>query len=133
MSRPVIPSMKNVFLFALLSAAAPILARAAGEQRLPTCSVHFAELNLDSAAGTEFLYRRIRSAAQTVCRGLEGREISRQAAHARCEEEAIEHAVTEVGHPRLTAYYSKLNHGRAPAAAFNTKSPEKIVRVVAGS
>jgi UrcA family protein len=128
MPRPTIPSMKNIFVFALLSAATPVLSQAVEER--PTYSVPFGDLNLDSAAGTEFLYRRIRWGAQIVCRNLEGREISKQALHERCEKEAIGRAVAEVGHPRLTAYYSKLNHGRTPSAAFNAQSPG-LVRVVA--
>jgi len=130
MPRPTILSMKNIFVFALLSAAVPVLSQAAGEESRPTYAVHFEELNLNSAAGTESLYRRIRRGAETVCRDLDGREISKQALHERCEEEAIARAVAEVGHPRLTAYYSKLNHGKAPSAAFNVKSPGGVVRVV---
>ena len=132
MSRPTIRSIHNLFVFALLSAATPILTQAAGEESPPTYRVHFADLNLNSAAGTEFLYQRIRQGAEIVCRNLEGREISRQALHERCEEEAIGRAVTEVGHPRLTAYYSKLNHGKLPSTAFNAKAPEGAVRVIAG-
>jgi len=124
--------MKNAFTFALLSAAAPILSQAAEPQSRPTYHVHFADLNLESAAGTAFLYQRIRWGAEIVCRSLEGREILQQTLHDRCEKEAIGRAVTEVGHPLLTAYYSKLNHGKAPSAAFNAESPDRIVRVVAG-
>lgn len=124
--------MKNIFAFALLTAAVPVLSQAAGEPASPTYQVNFGDLNLNSAAGAEFLYRRIRWGAEIVCRNLDGREISKQASHERCEKEAIERAVTEVGHPRLTAYYSKLNHGKPPSPAFNAKSPEGLVRVVAG-
>jgi UrcA family protein len=131
MPRLVFLSMNNV-IFALLSAATPILSQAAEPESRPTYHVHFAELNLDSAAGTEALYQRIRRGAEVVCRSLEGRGISQQASHGRCEEEAIGRAVTQVGHPRLTAYYSKLNHGKAPSAAFNARNPDGMVRVVAG-
>lgn len=124
--------MPNLCVFALLSTAAPVLTQAAGEENPPTYAVHFADLNLDSPAGTEFLYQRIRWGAGIVCRSLEGRDISQQAAHERCEKEAIGRAVTEVGHPRLTAYYSKVNHGKLPSTAFNAKSPEGVVRMVAG-
>jgi UrcA family protein len=132
MPRPKLLSIHNIVAFALLSATAPVLTRAAADESPPTYHVHFADLNLDSAAGTEFLYRRIRWGAGIVCRGFEGREISQQAAHERCEKEAIERAVTEVGHPRLTAYYSKLNHGKMPSTASNAKSPDSVVRMVAG-
>lgn len=125
-------SVHNIVAFALLSAAAPVLTQATEEASPPTYHVRFGDLNLDSAAGTEFLYRRIRWGAGIVCRGFEGREISQQTAHNRCEREAIERAVTEVGHPRLTAYYSKLNHGKMPSIAFNARSTDSVVRMVAG-
>jgi UrcA family protein len=132
MPRPTIRSMKNTLAFVLLTAAVPALSQAAGEPAVPTYQVNFGDLNLNSAAGTELIYRRIRWGAGIVCRHLEGREIAKQAAHQRCEKEAIGRAVAQVGHPRLTAYYSKLNHGKLPSAAFDPKSSEGLVRVVAG-
>ena len=131
MQRPKMLSPQHLLAFALLSAATPVLTQAAGEESPPTYHVHFADLNLNSASGTEFLYRRIHRGAEIVCRSLEGREMSKQALHERCEQEAIGRAVTEVDRPLLTAYYSRLNHGRVPSAAFSAKSPERVVRVVA--
>lgn len=132
MSHAPIISMKNAFLFALLSSATPALSQATEPGSRPTYVVSFADLNLDSATGTELLYRRIRWGAEVVCRSLQGRGISQQILHDRCESEAIGRAVNDVGHPRLTAYYSKLNHGRLPSAAFNARSSGGSVRVVAG-
>jgi UrcA family protein len=130
MQRPTVLSIPHLLVFALLSAAVPALTQAAAEGSPPAYPVHFADLNLDSPAGTEYLYRRIRWGAGIVCRNFDGREISKQALHARCEAEAIGRAVTEVGHPRLTAYYTKVNHGKLPSAAFNAKSPGRVARVV---
>jgi UrcA family protein len=74
--------------------------------------VKFGDLDLNRPAGAQSLYRRIVSAASTVCVDLESRELSKQLLHKKCEEEAISGAVLGVNQPLLSAYYTSQHHGK---------------------
>jgi UrcA family protein len=65
-------------------------------------AVHFADLDLTRPAGAEALYRRIRSAARSVCQtpGYD-KNWSLVAEHA-CFDRAVERAVKSVDSPQLT-------------------------------
>jgi UrcA family protein len=71
--------------------------------------VRFADLDLSSEAGVKTLYRRIRSAAESVCAPLGGaRELARQAQWRACRDTAIADAVAEIDHPMLSQHYAML-------------------------
>lgn len=110
-------SIKTAFGVALFSML-PFLALAQDEPR--TCRIHFDDLNLNTNAGTEALYRRIDGAAQVVCQDLEGRELERRRQHDHCQANAISDAVARIHHPHLTAYYSARNGGKAPVITSQT-------------
>lgn len=105
-------AMKTSIAFVLLSII-PAFGFAAQEETR-TYQVHFGDLNLQSAAGSESLYTRIRKGAEVVCSTFDARELATAALHKRCMEEAIADAVTQVNQPHLTACYLAHNHGRSP-------------------
>ena len=79
----------------------------------PQVVVHFADLDLSSSQGAAVLYRRLRTAAETVCAPLDGRDLERHMRFEACEQSALSRAVAEVDRPALTEYY----RARAGAAA----------------
>jgi UrcA family protein len=95
---------------ALIANSAPTVARPAIRRSLdPAVTVHFADLNLNSAAGTRTLYGRIRGAAQTVC----GPSFSlwdggHMAAWKECYRTTIDEAVTRINRPTLTALHLRM-------------------------
>ena len=111
--------MKIPIAFVLLSSI-PAFGLAAQGDEAPTYQVHFGDLNLQSAGGSESLYSRIRKGAEIVCGTFDAREVAKAAQHKHCMEEAIADAVAQVNHPRLTACYLAHNHGRPPLVVSST-------------
>jgi|SRR5271165_3683244 len=75
----------------------------ASDQDLPSKTVRFADLNIQTPEGAKVLYHRIRVAARDVCEiSVSGDPILNQAMHG-CVEKAIDTAVKKVNAPYLTA------------------------------
>ena len=74
--------------------------------------VKYADLNLNSPAGIEVLYRRIERAARTVCQlPLDIRELSISVRQGSCEQQAVARAIEKVRVPALSNYYlAKMGH-----------------------
>jgi UrcA family protein len=72
----------------------------------PSVRVNYHDLNLATEQGTQTLYRRIVSAAHTVCAFSDIRNLAEFAAARACERQAIAHAVRDVNSPRLAATHS---------------------------
>ena len=83
---------------------------------VPTYKIGFADLDLDTAAGNEQLYRRIHAGAESVCSNWEGKDLTNFAKHKRCMEDAVADAVAKVDKPRLTACYLSHHGGQVPLA-----------------
>jgi len=108
---------KGLLVFSLVIAA-PLCAQAAGDEP-PSRTVSYTELDLAKPAADEKLYRRIKAAAQEVCRGLEGRELVKLKLHRDCVDGAIGDAVVQVNNPKFTAYYAEHNPGKSlPAVSL---------------
>jgi UrcA family protein len=79
---------------------------------LPTVTVQFADLDLNSDKDVKQLYNRIRLAAVTVCRGSEGPQLANRlfwtSWHA-CTAKAIGDAVRSVRNQQLNEYYLAQN------------------------
>jgi UrcA family protein len=69
--------------------------------------VSYADLNLRTTSGAEHLYQRIHTAAETVCRDLEMKDLSGRWMWKECVGDAISHAVADVDAPMLRAYYQE--------------------------
>jgi len=68
-------------------------------------TVRFADLDTASAQGAAVLYRRLETAAQSVCQDLEpGRELPRMWAYANCIQTALSNAIVKLDRPAVTAY-----------------------------
>jgi UrcA family protein len=76
----------------------------------PTTAVRYADLNLDTRADVETLFRRIRFAAAEVCTPYERQgALLPSAAYQFCVRNAVSGAVRTVDAPLLTAYYRERN------------------------
>lgn len=90
-------------LLAVLAAFGASLAEAGpGEYTTRTTVVHFADLDLTSAASVARLHARIRRAAYEVCRTNVTRGLLDSPSVRACAARAVEQAVAQVGTPALT-------------------------------
>lgn len=108
--------------FALLSLG-PVMASSPVEGSVPTYTVGFSDLSLETTAGIDRLYHRIRSGATSVCRTFEGRELTKVVQHKRCMEGAEAGAVEKIANPALTAYYASQHGGQLPLSVSSTTKP----------
>ena len=76
--------------------------------------VRFADLNMNTAAGVERLYARIKGAAEYACHDLDDRQLVNRQQYQTCKTDAIAGAVVQVDIPQLTSVYSSHNHGTLP-------------------
>lgn len=72
---------------------------------LPKQVVTYKDLNLNSNAGTQVLYKRIQGAAKEVCGKVDVRNLQGMNARNACLERAISQAVAAVNSPMLTRVY----------------------------
>jgi UrcA family protein len=84
----------------------------ADESLLPTMTIHYSELNMQSSAGVQALYARLRSAAKTVCATHDGRSLQQQFAFRACVAETLERAVREVHSDAVLALH--VEHSATP-------------------
>lgn len=76
--------------------------------------VRYADLDLSSNDGVAVLYRRLRAAAERVCRPMKSPALSSRAPWRECYETALGNAVTGIGSERLAAL-----HGRRQPAQLS--------------
>ena len=76
----------------------------AGAADQHSTSVRFSDLNIHTPEGITTLYRRIRRAAEEVCRPYEIREFAQETGARICFDDAVANAVKSVNLPSLTAY-----------------------------
>ncbi|HME38329.1 MAG TPA: UrcA family protein [Steroidobacteraceae bacterium] len=100
--------MKNLTALvaaATLSVCTLSVARADTGIEPRTATVHFADLDPVNAQGAAVLYRRLKVAAEKVCRDLDpGRQLTRMQPYKNCMQLAIATAVEKIDRPILTAY-----------------------------
>jgi UrcA family protein len=70
-------------------------------------TVKFGDLNLQSSAGAEELFRRIQHAATKVCWDARDMRVLNDIARRECVERAVAKAVNDVNKPYLNALYAK--------------------------
>ena len=66
------------------------------QDNVPTQTVNFQDLDLNSHAGVQALYRRIQFAADLVCGNADGRDLARLQVKKACVERAVSDAVATV-------------------------------------
>ncbi len=85
-------------------------------------TVNYADLNLESAAGIESLYARIRSAAKQVCGTAERHDFGAQADVRACREAAVANAVAKIDNAALAARHAGKPEARFAQADAGTRS-----------
>ena len=74
---------------------------------VPTRTVHYSDLDINTRAGATVLYARIRNAAQQVCGNVDTRElVGVSPAVKACVNRAIITSVRAVNCPKLTSVYN---------------------------
>jgi UrcA family protein len=94
---------RSIISFAVLSLAPMLACRA--DESIPSLTIHFDDLNLDSPKGIEALYHRIRNGGKQVCHKADGKGLERVTQHQRCILGAIAGAVHRLNRAELTALY----------------------------
>ena len=98
------------FVFAVVAAVSlgPVAMSAHADQavEVPTRTVHYSDLNLNTQAGVASLYNRIRNAAQLVCGNVDPRRLDEAASAKACIDKAVFSSVTAVNNPKLTSEYN---------------------------
>ena len=104
----------TIILTSALAAGAQI-AHAADPTDLRHVKVLFSDLNLTSIDGATTLYRRLQSAAGSVCAEHGTRDVGSISRVKTCVSAAISAAVADANQPSLTGYY-QAKHGYTNAA-----------------
>ena len=99
-------------LTVLAAAAAPA---SAGQYVGPDVAVHYADLDITTAAGAEALYERIQQAAARVC--PDSKLLVQNMTAIRCRNEVVARAVSSLSSPRVTAIYAARAHHGAHSPA----------------
>jgi len=74
--------------------------------RVPARTVRYSDLNLDTQAGAEVLFKRIHDAAEQVCGDVGSRQLEEAMAARACVDQAVVASIRAVNNPRLTNTYS---------------------------
>ncbi len=103
------------------AAASPITAAAVDEAFTARVTVAFSDLNPSEPRDALTLYRRIRSAATSVCWRLNDNDLSSRMHMQACVQKAIADAVRKVNRPALVAVYNA--HYRPPLPTTAAAAP----------
>src|SRR5690349_5196616 len=98
----------------LLATSASITSMASADEQLRTETILFQDLNVQTPAGAQALYRRIHAAAHRVC-SISSDNRFDQLGAARCAQNSAAKVVEQLNLPALTAYYNKISGGKRPA------------------
>ena len=106
----------TIILTSALAAGAQIAhAAEPTDASLRHVTVLFSDLNLTSIDGATTLYRRLQSAAESVCAEHGTRDVRSIFRVRTCESAAMSAAVADINQPTLTAYY-RAKHSYTNAA-----------------
>lgn len=79
----------------------------ASEMTASTTTVAYSDLDLGTEAGARTLYRRLKTAANHVCGGVDHRDLGRDRIWRQCYDKALGDAVARVAAPTLLALHHK--------------------------
>jgi UrcA family protein len=80
---------------------------------LKSVKVLISDLNLSRPADAQLLYRRLRTAAATVCGEVDHRDLARLSAWNQCYRHALQGAVDSLDAPVLLAVHRQMNNQEA--------------------
>jgi UrcA family protein len=92
--------IKNVVM--VVAVAAAMLVGVAQGAEVAAKTVRYQDLNLNTEAGVQVLYRRIHGAANQVCGNFDVRDLRIGRAHKACVDRAVTDAVATVNNQMLT-------------------------------
>jgi UrcA family protein len=100
---------KNIALVAAASVfvSAFAIGAHADEVTAPARTVRYSDLNLNTQAGAESLYHRIRNAAELVCGDVSSRQMAEAAMAKTCVDRAVAGSVRAVNSRLLTKVYDE--------------------------
>lgn len=97
-------------IFGVLTIGSFVSAQAAQPAReLPSVTVRYADLDLNTAGGVDALYGRLRAAARAVCDVRAGRPLVEANAALACYRQVLAAAVDNVKSPTLSAVHRTRN------------------------
>ncbi len=105
-----------IFLGVLATSVGQISPAAATDGEALSRKVEYGDLDLSQMAGAKALYGRLLGAAESVCRPLEGRDLSRAPRYRTCIRSSIASSVAQINKPLLTQYFGSKQGGRAAAS-----------------
>jgi len=108
--------LTTTILTTMLAAGAQLAHADVALDSPPQIKVQFADLDLTRVEGAAALYRRLHSAAQSVCAPL-ANDLARLDRYKACIADAVSVAVAEVDKPALTMYYRTQINGSSPTLA----------------
>jgi UrcA family protein len=109
--------MKSIkFLLPVVALAISGIA-AAGSSDVNSVVVRYGDLNLNSQAGVASLHKRIRNAAESVCRELNNRVLVLRDIYDECVSQAVTNGVAQVANPNLSNFHR--SKGKSPVLASN--------------
>ncbi len=104
-------------IFSAVASGFSAVAVATNVSDAPQVMVKYGDLNESNPQGAAVLYRRIRSAAENVCPGLEHASLASKRMVDACMHKAITAAVIKVNQPALFAVYNANNTAPLPVIA----------------
>jgi UrcA family protein len=96
-------------------------AMAAPQTVVREVTVNYADLNLESAAGVEALYTRLRAAARNVCGSADTRSLNSHQDMKACREASLAEAVAKIGNVALAAHHSQQPEARFAQASSGAR------------
>jgi len=100
-------------LGALISSSVGVAAETESRVDIPSVTVRYADLDLNTPAGVGVLYSRLRAAARAVCNVDERRPLVETMAAKRCYDQVLGTAVDDARLPTLTALHESGRAGRS--------------------
>ena len=88
--------------------------------QVPARTIHYSDVNLNTQAGAEVLYKRIHDAAEQVCGDVGSRQLDQATAAKACVDRAVSGSVRAVNNRQLTSVYNE--HSGAAKTATSVAS-----------
>jgi UrcA family protein len=119
-----IARLVSLFVVLMLSPVEFVRA-AAPDAEVPSVTLQYRSTDLDTPRGIALLYRRIRSAASSVCGVYDAVLLEEKARWDECVDQAVGRAVAAVHSDTLTAYHGRRFRSLAVAQAPDVRSSAK--------
>jgi UrcA family protein len=96
---------KPITMAAATAIGVGIFTMAAHAAQAPTRVVRYSIHDLDTPAGAEVLYRRIRDAAEQVCGDVHSRLLTEAVAAKACVRDAVDGSIRSIGNAKMAQAY----------------------------